>query len=240
MTLTASNLESHSDDHFVDPILTSRRARSMSRGARRSDWPGPGSARTGCRWWRSSSRRCSSLMAISSPILVKIGVLDPYTFHADLLDYTTGNFPKGAGGGISIHHPLGVEPQSGRDVLSRLMLGTTLSMTIALSAAFITVAVGTTLGIIAGLHRRHRRRRHRSVHRPDPVLPQHPDAARALRGRGRPHEGHRYPERTQRRIRERPLHRHRAGHLRLATDRAADPRPGAVDPRARVRRRGAS
>ena len=150
MTLTASNLESHSDDHFVDP--------EGDEQAGRVDVEGRSPLRLA--WARFRKDRLSMValivtllfvvMAIASPILRKFGVLDPYTFHADLLDYKTGNFPKGAGGGISIHHPLGVEPQSGRDVLSRLMLGTTLSLTIALSAALITVAIGTVLGIIAG------------------------------------------------------------------------------------------
>src|SRR4051794_9096853 len=91
-----------------------------------------------------------AVMAIASPILVKIGVLDPYTFNQDLLDYASGNFPKGWGGGISAAHPLGVEPGSGRDVLSRLMYGTSLSLSIALAAALITVGFGTIVGIIAG------------------------------------------------------------------------------------------
>jgi peptide/nickel transport system permease protein len=149
VTLTASNLESHSDDHFVP---------DSDEQAGKVDVEGRSPIRLA--WARFRKDRLSmvalvvtaifALMAIASPILSKVGVLDPYTFHDDLLDYTTGNFPKGAGGGISLHHPLGVEPQTGRDVLSRLMLGTTLSLTIALSAAFITVVVGTVLGIIAG------------------------------------------------------------------------------------------
>ena len=150
MTLTASNLESHSDDHFVDP--------EGDEQAGRVDVEGRSPLRLA--WARFRKDRLSmvalvvtaifAILAIASPILDKLGILDPYTFHADLLDYKTGNFPKGFGGGMSWDHPLGVEPQSGRDVLSRLMLGTTLSLTIALSAAFITVAFGTVLGIIAG------------------------------------------------------------------------------------------
>ncbi len=90
------------------------------------------------------------LMAILSPILKRLGVIDPYTPHQDLLDYASGGYPKGFAGGISWSHPMGVEPGLGRDVLSRLMYGTTLSLTIALSAALITVAIGTIAGIIAG------------------------------------------------------------------------------------------
>ncbi len=150
MTLTASNLESHSDDHFVDAEEDERSGKV--------DVDGRSPLRLA--WARFRKDRLSmaalvvtmlfALMAISSPILKKIGVIDPYTPHQELLDYATGNYPKGFGGGMSWSHPLGVEPGLGRDVLSRLMYGATLSLTIALSAALITVAIGTILGIIAG------------------------------------------------------------------------------------------
>lgn len=150
MTLTASNLESHSDDHFGDT--------DTDELAGRVDVQGRSPLRLA--WARFRADKLSMLAlavtmlfvvsAIASPILERMGVLDPYTFHQDLLDPNTGGYPKGFWGGISASHPMGVEPQSGRDVLSRLMLGTTLSMTIALSAAIITVVIGTVLGIIAG------------------------------------------------------------------------------------------
>jgi peptide/nickel transport system permease protein len=150
VTLTASNLESHSDDHFEGPLGDEQSGTVDVQG--RSPLQ--------LAWARFRKDRIAMvaltvtmifiLMAILSPILYKVGVLDPYTFHPELLDYASGNFPIGWGGGVSLHHPLGVEPQSGRDVLSRLMLGTTLSMTIAISGALITVVIGTVLGIIAG------------------------------------------------------------------------------------------
>lgn len=90
------------------------------------------------------------LIAISAPFLVKFGVLDPTTFHQNLLDPSTGSLPKGAFGGVSGDHWLGVEPGSGRDVLSRVLLGTTYSLTIAISATIIAIGLGTVLGIIAG------------------------------------------------------------------------------------------
>jgi peptide/nickel transport system permease protein len=150
VTLTASNLESHSDDHFVDegPDGESGRVDVQGRSPLQLAW-----AR-----FRKDKLSMMSLVvtaiflicAIASPILVKIGVLDPYTFHQELLDFNTGGYPNGWGGGISIHHPLGIEPTSGRDVLSRIMYGITFSLTIALFAALITIGVGTILGIIAG------------------------------------------------------------------------------------------
>ena len=92
------------------------------------------------------------LVGIAAPFLVGFGVLDPTTYHnqgADsLLDANT--LPKGSFGGISWDHPLGVEPGTGRDVLSRLIYGITFSLTIALSATIIAIVIGTVMGIISG------------------------------------------------------------------------------------------
>jgi peptide/nickel transport system permease protein len=152
VTLTASNLESHSDDHFVGTDADEQ--------AGRVDVEGRSPLRLAWARFRKDKLSMAALVvtlifvvtAIASPILDKLGVLQPYTLHqgTDVLDPNTGNYPRGFWGGISIHHPMGIEPQIGRDVLSRLMLGATLSMTIALSAAIITVVIGTVLGIIAG------------------------------------------------------------------------------------------
>ena len=90
------------------------------------------------------------LAAIAAPILVKLGVLDPFTFHQNLTDPSTGGLPIGKLGGVSWDHPLGVEPSTGRDVLSRLWYGLTFSLAIALSATLIAIIVGAVLGIIAG------------------------------------------------------------------------------------------
>ncbi len=90
------------------------------------------------------------LAAVSAPFLVKLGVLQPLKLHQDLLDPNSGGIPLGKLGGMSWQHPLGVEPGLGRDVLSRVWLGCTLSLTIALSATVITVSIGTALGIISG------------------------------------------------------------------------------------------
>lgn len=90
------------------------------------------------------------LTAIAAPILDKVGILDPITPNQNLLDINSGGLPKGDFGGISWSHPFGVEPGLGRDVLSRIVLGTTLSLSIALGATLITITIGTVLGIISG------------------------------------------------------------------------------------------
>jgi peptide/nickel transport system permease protein len=88
------------------------------------------------------------VVGLSAPFLVHFGVLDPLTLHQKLLGSDT--LPKGTLGGVSWSHPLGVEPGTGRDVLSRLIYGITFSLTIAISATIISIVVGTVLGIISG------------------------------------------------------------------------------------------
>ena len=63
------------------------------------------------------------LAAIAAPILVSTGVLDPHTYHDDLLNENT--LPAGKWGGISSDHLLGIEPGTGRDVLARVWYGIT-------------------------------------------------------------------------------------------------------------------
>jgi peptide/nickel transport system permease protein len=90
------------------------------------------------------------LLALAAPILVKSGVLDPYAFHQNLTDPNLGGIPKGSLGGISAAHPLGVEPQTGRDVLSLLWYGITFSLAIALSGTVVAIVLGVVLGIVSG------------------------------------------------------------------------------------------
>ncbi len=47
---------------------------------------------------------------------------------------------------------MGVEPGTGRDVLSRLVLGVTFSLLIAFSATVVAVVIGTVMGIISGFN----------------------------------------------------------------------------------------
>lgn len=88
------------------------------------------------------------LAAIAAPFLVHFGVLDPTTPNRELLDENT--LPVGKWGGISWDHPLGVEPQVGRDVLSRVWYGISFSLMISISATIIAIILGVTLGIVSG------------------------------------------------------------------------------------------
>jgi peptide/nickel transport system permease protein len=89
------------------------------------------------------------VVAIAAPFLQKLGVINPYKFNDQLLSPADG-MPLGNMGGLSAAHPFGVEPQTGRDVLSRIVGGITESMLISVSATVFSLVVGTVLGIISG------------------------------------------------------------------------------------------
>src|SRR5579864_9026458 len=78
------------------------------------------------------------LVAIIGPHLVQ----NPDTFNPNLVDPTFLR-PKGAFGGISLAHPPGVEPETGRDVLARIVDGAQYSLLIAFLAALLAVGIGT-------------------------------------------------------------------------------------------------
>jgi ABC-type dipeptide/oligopeptide/nickel transport system permease subunit len=85
------------------------------------------------------------LLAIIGPHLVE----NPDTFNPSLVDPTFLR-PKGAFGGISLSHPLGVEPENGRDLLARIVVGAQYSLLIAFLATVLAVTIGTFFGVVAG------------------------------------------------------------------------------------------
>ncbi|WP_068399986.1 ABC transporter permease [Kribbia dieselivorans] len=93
------------------------------------------------------------IMGITAPILSRLGVLDPFSGNRELIDVTGGGLPLGRFGGVSWAHPLGVVPGTGQDVLSRLVLGVTYSLGIAVSATLLAIGLGTFVGVVAGYSR---------------------------------------------------------------------------------------
>ena len=85
------------------------------------------------------------LVAIVGPHLVQ----NPNIFHSNLIDPTFER-PTGAFGGISLAHPLGVEPGNGRDLLARIVVGAQYSLLIAFLATVLAVVLGTFFGVVAG------------------------------------------------------------------------------------------
>ena len=85
------------------------------------------------------------LVAILGPHLVQ----SPNVYHPSLINPTFSR-PNGPFGGVSLAHPLGVEPQTGRDMLSRIVNGAQVSLLIAFLATGLAVSIGVVMGIIAG------------------------------------------------------------------------------------------
>ena len=88
-------------------------------------------------------------IAAFGPLISRWLGVDPYSFNSVLIS-DNGGLPIGKFGGVSLDHPLGVEPLTGRDILARLLYGSRISLLIAGSATLISVTIGTIVGIIAG------------------------------------------------------------------------------------------
>ena len=85
------------------------------------------------------------LLAIIGPHIVQ----NPDKFNPSLVDPTLLR-PIGPFGGISLAHPLGVEPESGRDLLARIVVGAQYSLLIAFLSTLLAVTIGTFFGVLAG------------------------------------------------------------------------------------------
>lgn len=85
------------------------------------------------------------LVAIFGPLFVQ----NPDTYHANLINATFSR-PNGPFGGISMAHPLGVEPVTGRDMLARVVVGARYSMLIGFVATALAVVIGVIMGVISG------------------------------------------------------------------------------------------
>ena len=85
------------------------------------------------------------LLAIFGPLFVQ----DPNAYHANLINSTFSR-PNGPFGGISMAHPLGVEPVTGRDMLARVVIGARYSLLIGFLATALAVVIGVLMGVIAG------------------------------------------------------------------------------------------
>ncbi|WP_327178124.1 ABC transporter permease [Streptomyces sp. NBC_01335] len=90
------------------------------------------------------------IAALSRPLQSLLD-LDPNAFHQDLIDSNT-SLPKGGFGGMSLDHPLGVEPKFGRDILARILEGSWVSLVVAFGATVLSNVIGTILGVVAGYY----------------------------------------------------------------------------------------
>jgi peptide/nickel transport system permease protein len=87
------------------------------------------------------------LVAIFAPVVTSIlGLPSPYANNSNALD------AFGSPSGPSAAHPFGVD-QLGRDVASRVIYGTRVSLEVGIFGTAIALVIGTVLGLIAGFYR---------------------------------------------------------------------------------------
>ena len=85
------------------------------------------------------------LVAVAGPFVVQ----NPDVYHPNLINSTLQG-PNGAFGGISLAHPLGVEPGTGRDMLARVVDGAWVSLLIGFLSTLLAVVLGVLFGLISG------------------------------------------------------------------------------------------
>ena len=90
------------------------------------------------------------LMAVFAPLITKITESGPDTLNPSAINANLGGEPLGSLGGISLAHPFGVEPSTGRDLLARVAYGARVSFLIAVSATLLTTVLGVVFGMLAG------------------------------------------------------------------------------------------
>jgi peptide/nickel transport system permease protein len=87
------------------------------------------------------------LVAVFAPVIVNIaGTADPKTQSFEALDLF------GSPEGPSSEHPFGVD-KLGRDIFSRTVYGSRVSLEVAFLATGLAVVIGVTIGLIAGFYR---------------------------------------------------------------------------------------
>ncbi|MFD5643188.1 ABC transporter permease [Streptomyces anulatus] len=90
------------------------------------------------------------LVALTAPLLSRLGGWSPTAFDADAIDPYLGGLPHGVLGGISAEHWLGVEPVTGRHPLPPDHHAAQLSLAITYAANAHGVLTATPPGIAAG------------------------------------------------------------------------------------------
>lgn len=89
------------------------------------------------------------LMAVFAPIIVKLFGHPPNQFNYKYVNPDT-QVPYGSLGGMSGQFLWGIEPVNGRDLFSRVVYGSQVSLLIAFLATLVSVLIGSVLGIVAG------------------------------------------------------------------------------------------
>jgi len=89
------------------------------------------------------------LVALLAPVIVGLLGHPPDEFHQKLINPDLQT-PYGRFGGMSRTFLFGLEPVNGRDVFSRVIYGSRISLLIAFFATALSMVLGTVMGVIAG------------------------------------------------------------------------------------------
>ena len=89
------------------------------------------------------------LVALAAPLIVKLLGHPPLEFHYEKVDPNL-QVPVGNFGGMSSDFLFGAEPVNGRDVFSRVVYGSRISLLIAFLATLLSALLGTVFGVVAG------------------------------------------------------------------------------------------
>jgi peptide/nickel transport system permease protein len=87
--------------------------------------------------------------ALFAPLIVGLLGHPPNEFHQELVNADT-QVPFAPWGGISRQFLFGIEPVNGRDLFSRVLYGSQISLLIAMLATLLSVVIGTVMGVTAG------------------------------------------------------------------------------------------
>lgn len=89
--------------------------------------------------------------AFFAPLITKVLGLKNGFSYLDALDEQ--GMPIGKFGGMSLEHPLGVEPGAGRDLLTMLLYGSRISFTVAIITSITSIGLGMLIGLTVGYFR---------------------------------------------------------------------------------------